>query len=674
MCYEQDGTLLAACICGFKKPRYQLLNQRGRELELSAERLHRLPGRMPPELAGTEPKASWLAAFDEECRHKSQSINLEEIWSLVRGEYPESDNARLCQVYFGRDELTEHFALRHALVEDRIYFKRKRDLFCARPPETVEELKKAELSRHRKGQLRQLLISTFKNRLSNKAAPLPPEIEGSLKLLEETAADVPEMENARKKEAKDLIAAIGEELALELHGTIPERAFAILEQIGHFSRNTNLCLIRNKPLLQFSPEAESEAAAVEVPRSLEDSPGLCRALRRDLTHLEAFTVDDISTRDMDDALSLEQNHEGYVLGVHITDVASSVQPGSALDREARFRATSIYCPDIVINMFPPLLAEDKLSLVCGQPRPAFSFLCRFDRNYKLLDFEMLPSLVNVRQRLSYEEVDSLLEQNDPRFLVLYNMACSLEAERFEKGGFRVNKRDATVVLGPDGGLELMEIDESAPGRALIGELMVLVNRLLAEFAAQHKLALVYRGQEQPDAAAGAPSLQQLPPGPARDYAIRSHLKKSVSAFEPLPHATLGLQAYAQATSPIRRYTDLLNQRQILHYLCSNKACYSAAELESLCRQLDEPLKTALAVTRESKRFWLLRYLQKMVAKKEKITGTVIRTDLSNPLLEVDKIYLPLFAKFSRKPALGEQIALKVASLDPRYDYVRLEEE
>lgn len=670
-CYEQDGTLLLAVITGFKKPRYQLFNQRGRELEFTADRLHRLPGKLPPELSGAQARAAWLAALDEECRRSSLSLNLEEIWLLLRDEHPEVDNARLCQIYFGRDELSEHLALRHALIEDRIYFKRKRDLFCPRPAETVEELKKAELSRQKKARMRETLLAAFSARLSDPAAALPPEIESGLSLLEDVAADVPELDNARKKEAKELISLIGDGLKLELFGNMPERAFSILERIHHFDRNTNLCLIRNKPLMEFSSEAEAAAQEISRGAPISAAPGgLCP--RRDLTALDTFTVDDASTRDMDDALSIEENGKELVLGIHITDVAALISPDSLLDREARLRATSIYCPDVVINMLPAALSEDCLSLVCGETRLAFSFMCRFSRDYELQDFEMFPSLIKVRRRLSYEQVDDLLDREDPALLKLYNIASALEARRFEQGGFKVNKHDATVVIREGGQLELIEIDESAPGRSLIGEIMVLANRLIAEFAAEKGIALVYRGQEQPDPAGDA-VLTRIPAGPAQDYAVRSRLKKSSISFAPLSHATLGLKAYAQVTSPIRRYTDLLNQRQILSVLQKGSPAYSAADLEELCGKLETPLKTALSVTRESKRFWLLRYLQKMVADKEKISATVIRTDLSNPLVEVDRIYLPLFAKFNRKVALGEQVTLKIAALDPRYDYVRLEE-
>lgn len=663
--YENDGAPLIGAVLGFKKQKYQVLNNRGREVELQPIRLHRLPERLPGDLPTTEAKARFLHELYERCLADSLTVDLGEIWSFVHDEPGDHSTAKLCASYYGAEDLQKHLTLRLALIADTIFFKRKDDEFVARPLETVEELKKSAASRQKKHAVQESFVSICAQRLTDPATPFPPESRPIIELLEDIAAGAQHIDNNRHKEAKDLVNLVAERLKLELGGTREQRTIQLLERIGHFTEDTNLALIRHRPVGDFSPESVAAAARLSTATNT-----LGGSIRRALSGIQIITIDDSSTRDMDDAVSLERKEEGFELGVHISDVASLVEPNSVLDLEGRRRATSIYCPGQTLHMLPEDVSTDACSLVAGKPRAALSCFFAIDRNFHVVSAEIAPTLVTVTERLTYDEVDARLERGDQFMNDLYNIASTLEAARIEKGAIKVQKRDVLITPRGDGELVLTEIDENAPSRALIGEMMVLANSLLANYAARHDIPCIFRGQPPPDDDRGRN--RSVPEGPAADYAERARLKKSTVSLQPERHSSLALDAYLQATSPIRRYADLLNQRQILSHLESRPLPYSRDTLADLLDALEAPLATAQAIAKETRRFWALRYMQKVFRERRTIGATVLRTDLKTPLVEVDEIFVPFLARIPFPVSPGDVVKLRIGSVEPRFDHIRLE--
>jgi exoribonuclease-2 len=138
-----------------------------------------------------------------------------------------------------------------------------------------------------------------------------------------------------------------------------------------------------------------------------------------------------------------------------------------------------------------------------------------------------------------------------------------------------------------------------------------------------------------------------------------------------PHATLGLDAYAQVTSPIRRYLDLVNQRQISAAVRGQEPPYTAQQLQELISGTQDALRRSMQVTRETRRFWLLKYLQRKQKRQEKIQGTVLRTDMKNPMVELEEIYIPVLIKKSASLQQGDELLLEISAVDPRRDYLKL---
>lgn len=670
--FENDGLPVLATVLGPKKQGYQLLTMRGRELELRANRLFVLGGSIPVELKTSGQKAEHLLRLHDKSLKDSAAFNLEELWGLVREEGDAFSAEKLCALYFGNYSAEQLLTLRLAAINDRIYFKRAGDEFLPRPPEVIADLKRSQEALAHKLQVLGLTVDAFAKKLKDPSQPFPAESLGYIETLEEIAVGITDIEHARLRDAKELLTILGDKLKIDLPPSKEKRSLYLLKASGHFTETTNIALIRHRVPTRFTPQAASAAEVVDVPTSLGACPEADRAGRIDLTHLRCYTIDDAVTEDMDDALSIEQTEDGYRLGIHISDVASIIAPDTVLDLEARRRATSLYLAGTPVNMLPERLSLNLLSLVAGQPRLALSYLFDVDRNFQIRGGKIVPSIIKVSKRLSYEQAVEALEQGDHELNLIHSISAGYESERITLGAMKITKKDVLIYPKPDGTFKLHEIDEDDLARSMVGELMVLANSLAATTAQKHGIPMAFRGQEQPDP--DTTPLAKLPPeGPAFDFYLRTRLKKSTVGLTPTPHASLGLGAYLQATSPIRRYVDLLHERQLLGFLVRGIPLYSAAELQRILEEIEPALAVANQVSKETRRFYLLKYLQWCVREKLPISGTVVRLDGRNPLLELDTLYTTVFARLRPETRVGDHVQLKIIQVDPEQDYLKLEQ-
>lgn len=668
--YEDNAAVVLAVVVATKKEKLAVLNVRGRELDLAAGRLYVLPGKEPAGTGGAAARLEAMKALQARIDAEAEKLNVAELWSFVHEEARALSVAELCKAYFGSDEVAAHAGLRVALIRERVHFKRDRDLFEPRAPGVVEDLQRAEEAKRKKAQVRAATIEFLAQRAKDPSVRVPAETLDSFRLMEEVAAGIQHTDPARQKEGRELVHAACDALRIPQHAHIEKQAFELLVAAGMCNEDTNLSLIRHGIPAGHDSAALEQAALLEVPQAVADFPAHERAVRQDLTALKAFTIDDASTQDMDDALSLEQTHDGWELGIHITDVSWAILPESALDRAARRRATSIYCADRTINMLPEALSDGKLSLQPGAVRPCLSVLVSCSSVFEITGSRVVPSFIKVDRRLTYDQVDALLEEGDATLLTIHDIAAACEAGRIRNGAVRVHKREAVPFKEPDGSIRLLEIDEDGPARLLVSEMMVLANRLMAEFAASKGIPVLYRGQERPEEPAPA-QRAETPEGPAKDFSARTKLKKSTVTFEPQHHSGLGLDAYIQATSPIRRYLDLCHQRQFISYFREQRPWVTRRELEEIFHEVDACLQAATLASRETRRFWLMRYLEQR-DRSSLISGTVVRLDLKTPLVELDEVYITVFGRVPKGTPLGARLLFRITAIDPRSELIRLE--
>lgn len=662
--YENDGNAYLAAVLGEKNKKINVLNMRGREVELPAFRLLPLGFSVPK----TETKAQqteWLLkTYDEASK---PIIEIAELYDLAAMDGSTRNSREMAEMILtGKPTLNDYLSLRLALIGDRIFFKRQDDTFTPRSADVVAQLRHADGIRQQRGARLERLSQIFLERISGKSSTeaIAKEDEESIVLLKRMAAESPEITHEERRAIKELMTDLVERGKLTgAPGADEARALYLLERAGLLLPDENLSIIRHGIPREPTPEAIAEADRI-AEQKIEIIPE-----RKDLTKIWCCSIDDVTTKDMDDALSIEElpGAAGYRLGIHISDCGSLVPVGGALDENARERATSLYLAGETIHMLPVSLSEDFASLRAGELRLAQSVLIELDGQMRMRSFEIVPSVIRSAQRYTYEEVDKLLQQNHKALMLLREAANSHEQFRIERGSSGNFKREVLVSRAPDGSLQLQVIEEDSPARSLVAELMVMGNRCIAEFGKTNKIPMVFRGQDKPDEPTGHETAEELAAFGGR------RLKKSFVGFEPMPHSGLGLSAYVQATSPIRRYVDMCHQRQIASFLAAGKPYYTEDEFRTILQSVEPTLAAAQSVSKETKRYWHLVYLVECMKREEQLTGTVFRKDTRTPLVELDVLSASFFARIKPAHEVGARVTLKVTACRPRDGFIKLEE-
>lgn len=346
----------------------------------------------------------------------------------------------------------------------------------------------------------------------------------------------------------------------------------------------------------FPREVLEEAAKVSgLP---DDSSGS----RIDLRKKFIFTCDPVTARDYDDALSLETDRKGNrILGVHIADVSHYVRPGTALDREAYRRSTSVYLCDRVVPMLPEELCNGVCSLVPNEDRLAFSVFMTFDRNGEMVKREFAKSVIRSKVRLTYEQVMAVIsgkpggsaDSRESRTILAINaLAQQLRGRRFAAGALDLEVPEAEIILDRNGemtGIVTRPYDES---HQMIEECMVAANEAVAKELWTRGVKILARLHEAPDPekilmlraelrglgvkmgnienpkvfAQFLRSIKRNPLYPTLSTMILRSMKKAVYDPTTIGHFGLAKKYYAHFTSPIRRYPDLTLHRQLAAYL------------------------------------------------------------------------------------------------------------
>jgi exoribonuclease-2 len=311
----------------------------------------------------------------------------------------------------------------------------------------------------------------------------------------------------------------------------PENAHDLLLKIGYWDYSVN-------------PYPEREGVSTAEPRmalpQLPDEP------RHDLTYLLALAIDDEGSHDPDDALSLEGNR----LWVHIADVAILVPPDSPADILARDRGANLYLPDRTLNMLPAS-ATEILGLGLADKSPALSFGIDLGPEGEVVGFEIVASWISVT-RLTYEQAETQIDQSP--LAELYDLAQKRFALRQENGAIQIELPEVKVQVVDD----QVSIRPLLPtrSRALVQEAMLLAGEAVASFAIDNGIPIPFTYQEGPaDDPPEATTTSEM-------FALRRFMKPSKKSVKPAPHAGLGMDMYVQATSPLRRYLDLVVHQQL----------------------------------------------------------------------------------------------------------------
>jgi len=441
-----------------------------------------------------------------------------------------------------------------------------------------------------------------------------------------------------------------------------EAPFRLLVRLGVWQEDEDLDLYRQEVPLEFSPEA------LVLARHLSQSPPLDRyaTCRQDLTRLDVMTIDGERTRDYDDALSLEEVPDGWRLGIHIADVSAHVLPQTRLDLEAQERGTSIYLPERRLPMLPEELSEDTVSLLANQERLALSFLVTLGADAEIRDWEIVPSLIKVARRLTYHEVDALLTQ-DRQLAPLFRLTRRLKERRLARGGYELKLPEVWVTFTPQGEIQVVVEDQETASHQLVGEAMVLANSLASQFLAEHGVPAIYRGQPDP----------REPIDPSHDKSLlelwqdRRRLSRVVMELAPSPHWGLGLPCYTFATSPIRRYLDLVIHRQLLAVVSGQPPVYQPEDLDQILSTIEPAMRRSGQLKTRRLRYWLLKHLSSRIGQK--LEALVLDKTPHRYRLILPDILLELFmtAPASVKLFPGDTVLVRLDRVNPREDQIKV---
>lgn len=315
----------------------------------------------------------------------------------------------------------------------------------------------------------------------------------------------------------------------------PENAHALLLKLGYWDETVN----------PYPSRIGVTTSQPEMPL-----PHLPAEDRRDLTHLVALAIDDEGSRDPDDALSWENGR----LWVHIADVAALVTPDSPADLEARGRGANLYLPEGTIHMLPEA-ATSALALGLDDTSPALSFGLDVQPDGTITNLEIVLSTVRVT-RLSYDEAQDRLDESP--FRELLAIAQAFEARRVANGAVQIDLPEVKIRLDEAGGVEIRPLP-ALQSRDLVREAMLMTGEAVAQFARQHNIPIPFTTQDPPTEIVEGNT-------PSANFARRRTMTGSQPGNTPGPHAGLGLDQYVQATSPLRRYLDLVVHQQLRAFL------------------------------------------------------------------------------------------------------------
>lgn len=362
------------------------------------------------------------------------------------------------------------------------------------------------------------------------------------------------------------------------------------------------------------------AASKKVPKAIkkDELKG-----RRDLRDRKIVTIDGDDAKDLDDAVYVQQlSKDEFLLGVYIADVSYYVTEDSVLDKEARERGTSVYLVDRVLPMLPERLSNGICSLNAGEDRLAMSCEMHIDRQGRILDYEIFPSVIHVRHRLSYNIVREILAGNEQMkaqyddvvdmLALMDQLREILHAKRVRRGSIDFDLPEQKVIL--DENLKPVEIVNRIHGNSesIIEEFMLAANETVAQHMSGQKWPFVYRVHDIPaedkmqdlakllanfnvkfkaseetkplevqqavKAMEGRPEERLV-----NTVALRS-MKQAVYQTENIGHFGLAAKYYTHFTSPIRRYPDLIVHRLLRAWM--KKPVLSEADSEALSDKLD----------------------------------------------------------------------------------------
>lgn len=656
---------MISCVLEVMDKQVRVLNKNKRLLKLPWTRILPWTG---PLLAAQSSRQTILEELQkhEQTRTELQSgLDPLELWAMLQEELNQVSVHWLASLLWQEPNEDQIAALGRSLLQYKTYFKFLPPKFRPNDADTVQaRLQEQEQARRKNLILAQgqaFLQALWARNAQGHKAQLPeinPEVQQELKsLLFKGIAD-PE-DNEFQEYWKQLCKGLPDNPHLPLvlaqyWGLLPEHYNHLLDKAGY--------IWADHWAQEFAPE---------IHRQQEE---FCR-LQQKPEELGLYSIDSSSTRDIDDAFCLQlAPGTGYELQLAVACPVLGWDFESALDRAVAHRFSSLYLPEGSAHMLPESLGTELFSLYAGQPKPVLLLNLSLDRAGVLQETHLRLTWTSLQDNLTYAGVEASLQQESsyPELAQALELARLLRSQRISQGAVIIEQEEPRIQLQQEQGKVQVLLHEPKLhplAQIMVSEFMILANQALALWAKEQDLPLFYRTQDIQLSREFAGVWKD----PVQIFQVMREMSGSRLDNRPRPHASLGLQAYAPVTSPLRRYSDFINLAQAVHFLQKGRPLFKAQDLERKMPYLSSRAQEIAKIQKFRTRYWKLLYLQTW-CKHRTWPGVVVSEEgsLVTVFLYREQLLLRAPAQlFGEKIVPGKLFQLKLGKIDPLNNEIKI---
>jgi exoribonuclease-2 len=664
--YIQDNQPVMGWVQEVHTGRVRLVNINQRDMKLPAARILPWTGPCLPESSTRSDVLQTLKALDARREELARKIDPMELWELAQGEITQATLPWLAGLLWEDPDADSMAALGRRLLAAKTHFKFSPPHFEIYPLETVErrteEMRRAQEREHLVAQGQALFKELWKVHRNESVLSMKvdPETAGKLEAL---LMDRIGQRQEGETEAmwKKMTAGLPDVPFLALFlaqtwGIVPAHFNYLLEQAGYV----------------WEDSAWSAPFAEDVKQLCEK----VRAMARTPECTEGVSIDSSSTKDIDDGFCIRTTDRGYRLEIILACPTLGWEFGSAMDKAVMDRFSSVYLPEGTANMLPADLGTDFFSLHASTDRPALILGVDLDDQGTVLECAPRFGWVRLKQNLSYARVQENLNSGrpDPMLQTAHELARTLRSRRIDQGAVIMQQPDPRITLdftGKDIEVTMEPGGEEDEAQVLVSEFMILANSLIAQWARERDLPLIFRTQNitLPKESAGIWS------APCDIFRLIKCMGPSIMEAEPKRHATLAVEAYAPITSPLRRYADFINSSQVLSLLTTGKPRWTDESIGSILPYLSARAQAVGRIQRFRPRYWKYLFFSQQ-AKNRRWSGEVVEhTDRMVTLsLSQEQLFLKApKSLFGDKVQLGQRFTIRIGKVDPLNNELRIAE-
>lgn len=680
--FLEDNAPQIAMVLEESGGKLRLLLPNRRETKLSAARI--LPWLGPvysPDLT-REDSCRALDSHKKQREEKAAQINTQEVWELSQGEIAQAPASWFAELFENDPSADDIAAFGHALLDCKTHFRFQPPEFLVYDTETVEKRLSEKDAREQK----EALIAGGANflrilwEIAAKKRAAPADFSDCLP----SAEVAKRIENLLKQRLINPDTTEDDHLWQLISKGLPELPHLPLQLLTAWQKlplHYNFWLDR----AGFEADDKWQESIADVLPELERTGECKTAESENLPELDLpfISIDGETTTDIDDAFYMEKTDSGWKLVIALACPALNWPFGEELDHKIAHRATSLYLPEAILHMLPQSLGENAFSLLANKTRPALCYEVCLDSTGNPGPARLFLAKVRLAANLRYPEVQAFLEsekieEDNPaksfsdQLLEADKWARSRENWRINQGAVIMHRPDQIITLDEANGeiIVNMEVEPNKTDASrIVTEMMVLASSGMADWAFENNLPMIHRTQNITIAKDYAGIWSE----PADLAMVIRSLMPSILEIAPKRHAALAAERYIPVTSPLRRYSDLVNEGQIIHFLQTGKPRWDGTALEFLLNSFNPSLELVGQVQKYRPRYWKLLYFRQQ-GDKRWWDGVI--TEENENFVMVNLPDQGIFAKgkremFDERACPGTKVQIRLGKVNPLYNEIHI---